>query len=71
MPSSGKSVVCASPEKREVRDCCLYDLGVEVSPRPTKANAADMLRDGLRVMPLCGLIPPQLSCNQFFLDLKR
>lgn len=24
-----------------------------------------------RMMPLCGLIPPQLSCNQFFLDLKR
>lgn len=54
-----ESVVCASPEKREVRDCCLYDLGVEVSPRPTKANAADMLRDGLGSISSARLKPQQ------------
>ena len=24
-----------------------------------------------RLMPFCGLIPPQASCDLFFLDLKR
>ena len=53
-----ESVVCASPEKREDRDC-LYDLGVEVSPRRTNANVADMLRDGLGSISLAPLKPQQ------------
>ena len=52
-------VVCASPEKQEVRACCLYDHGVEVSPRRTKANAADMLRGGLGSISSAPLKPQQ------------